>query len=130
MLVDTDVLIWGFKGNQRAVQLLDGLDAFLISSITYMELMQGAKNKEEIRKIEKMLSALSVEVIHLNESISEIASGFVKKYTLSHSLGLADALIGATAIQKEERLVSGNQKHFSVLEAAGLSLIDFLPEQP
>ncbi len=45
-LVDTDVLIWYLRGNEKAYKLIHSLNHFCISSITYMELVQGMRNKE------------------------------------------------------------------------------------
>ena len=49
MLVDTDVLIWYLRGHQKAQKVLDRLDDFSISSVTYMEILQGMKDKTELR---------------------------------------------------------------------------------
>lgn len=38
MLIDTDVLIWAFRGNEKASDLLDNEPGFAISIVTYMEL--------------------------------------------------------------------------------------------
>lgn len=44
---------------------------------------------------------------------------------LSHGLGLADALIGATAIELQATLISANVKRFGAVE--GLDVEAFLP---
>ncbi|MEI6269250.1 MAG: hypothetical protein WCP01_10250 [Methylococcaceae bacterium] len=43
MLVDTDVLIWYLKGNNKARQEIEALSGFFISVVTYIELGQDAK---------------------------------------------------------------------------------------
>ena len=45
MLVDTDVLIWYMKGNQKAKNALDTLESLVLSAVNYMELMQGIQTK-------------------------------------------------------------------------------------
>ena len=48
MVVDTDVLIWYMKGNQNAYKIIENLKHFSISVVTYMELVQGMRNKNEL----------------------------------------------------------------------------------
>ena len=56
MIFDTDVLIWVTRGNLKAKNLVDGTADKRISAVTYMELMQGARNKAELAAIEKFLT--------------------------------------------------------------------------
>jgi len=46
MLIDTDVLIWYLKGNENAYQVIENSSNFFISVMTYMELVQGMRNKK------------------------------------------------------------------------------------
>jgi predicted nucleic acid-binding protein len=92
MLIDTDVIIWYMHGNPRAKETLDGLDSIAISVVTYMELMQGMRNKMEMAALEKKLEAWQCTIFPLNETISDTAAGLVKQFSLSHSMQLADAL--------------------------------------
>ena len=116
MLIDTDIIIWYTKANENAVQLLDSNVGFKVSCVTYMELIQNARDKNEIKKIHQALKYWKAEVIYLNEKISMLASLHVEKYCLSHSHELGDALIAATAIVHNLELNSGNKKHFSFLK--------------
>ena len=45
MLIDTDVLVWYMRGNERAKRVIKNSDGFSISVVTYMELVQGLRNK-------------------------------------------------------------------------------------
>ncbi len=115
MIIDTDVLIWYSRGNQKAINLIHSLDFFSISVITYMEIVQGVRNKGELNSFKKALGILNVRVIQIDELISTKAMFFVEQYTLSHSMELADALIGATSIIKNMQLFTGNDKHYKYL---------------
>lgn len=115
MLIDSDILIWFFRGNEKAKKLLLSLDEFSISAVNYIELLQGAANKNELRLIRKFLIAANVEVIPINESISNKAMIYVEEYSLSHSLMLADALIAATANHRGEVLHTGNYDHYKMI---------------
>ncbi len=46
MLIDTDVLIWYLKGNENAYQTIENSSSFFISVVTYIELVQGMRNKK------------------------------------------------------------------------------------
>ena len=48
MLVDTDVLIWYLRGNERAREAIESLPSFSVSVVTYMELVQGMRNQQEL----------------------------------------------------------------------------------
>lgn len=49
MIIDTDILIWFLRGNEKARQAVLDNSGFSISAVTYMELVQGMKNKKEFR---------------------------------------------------------------------------------
>ena len=48
MLVDSDVLIWSFRGYPQAARRLDQLPRLIISAITYLELLQGMRSGAEL----------------------------------------------------------------------------------
>ena len=70
MLVDTDVLIWNLRGNARAADRLDAMPGFLVSAVTYMELVQGVRDKSELRALRQALSFWSARVVQVDEAIS------------------------------------------------------------
>ncbi|MBF0290416.1 MAG: type II toxin-antitoxin system VapC family toxin [SAR324 cluster bacterium] len=115
MIVDTDVLIWYSRGNQKAIKTLHELERFSISVVSYMEIVQGVRDKKELNAFKKALSILNIKVIQIDELISTKAMFFVEQYSLSHSMELADALIGGTAIIKQITLMTGNDKHYKHL---------------
>jgi predicted nucleic acid-binding protein len=53
MLVDTDVMIWHLRGYPTAAQRLDQLERLTISAVTYMELLQGMRNRVEMAALQK-----------------------------------------------------------------------------
>ncbi len=85
---------------------------FCISSITYMELVQGMRNKDELRTLQKTLKQWNVKTLFVSEEISAKALFYVEEYFLSHSLELADALIASTATQYGMKLITANDKHY------------------
>lgn len=125
VLVDTDVLIWYMRGNEKAYQTIENFDGFSISVVTYMELVQGMNNKKELTLLRQALRGWNARVIYLTEEISAKAMFYVEQHFLSHSLELADALIGASAITHGLPLLTGNDKHYKVLK--DLDLQKFRP---
>jgi predicted nucleic acid-binding protein len=126
MLVDTDVIIWYMRGNEKARDYLDANPYFQISVVTYMELVQGMRNKQELRALRRALRSWNAEVIYINEEISSKAMFYVEQHYLSHSVALADALIAATAVSYGLSLLTGNDKHYKVLKEVDVN--KFSPE--
>ncbi len=125
MLIDSDVFIWFMRGNQKALDIIETADSVAISSITYMELIQGARSKKELKELDDLLTTLETSIVHINEAISELATVSVRQYYHSHSVELKDALIGATGVIHQLPLATANYKHFKHIE--GLELQVFKP---
>ena len=125
MIIDTDVLIWFLRGNQRAVDFIMEAMPFSISVVTYMELVRGMRDKRELEKMKKAFADMRVEIIPLSETISLRASDYVEMYALNHSMEMADALIAGTCMEYSEPLVTANDKHYRVVE--GLQIVVFRP---
>lgn len=115
MLVDTDVLIWYLRGSSSAGKVLEKLDRFDISVVTYMELVQGMRSKEELRVLRSTLEEWRVGIRLIDETISTRAMIYVEQHFHSHALRLADALIAATAVENGLGLLTANDKHYRVL---------------
>ena len=116
MLIDTDVLIWYMRGNEKARRVIKISNGFSISVVTYMELVQGLRNKEELNVLRNSLKGWNAEIIYINEEISTKAMFLVEQYYLSHSIQLADALIGATAVIYGYPLLTSNTKHYKIIK--------------
>lgn len=121
-LLDTDVFIWYLKGNQKAYELIHNIGDFCISSVTYMELIQGMRNKEELKKLQKVLRQWNVKTIFINEEISAKALFYVQEYFLSHSMQLADSLIASTCTQYGMTLITANDKHYKVVKELDIEI--------
>ena len=121
MIFDTDVMIWAFRGNRRALRSIDRATSRAISCVTYMELLQGVRNKIEMREMKRFLSKLDFSVLPVSANVSSRAIAIMEETALRSDLGVCDALIFATACESGETLLSGNRKHFKevpLLEAS------------
>ena len=125
MLFDTDVLIWILRGNNKAAEVVDAESGRSISLVTYMELIQGARSREELRQIKKFLLNAGFHVIPLSDEIGHRASIYIEEYGLGSSLGVADALIAATAVETSERFCTGNKRHYRPIKE--LDIKEFRP---
>lgn len=126
MLVDTDVLIWNLRGNDRAAEALDAGSPFYLSAVTWIELAQGARNKHEQRLMRQALHFWSARILHINEAISARASFLIEEHALGDGMQLADGLIAATALEYGLELFTANDKHYRVVD--GLAISVFRPE--
>ena len=116
MIIDTDVLVWYMRGNEKAYEAIEKANNFFLSVITYMELVQGMRNKKELNSLRKSIHAWNAKLLYISEEISSKAMFYVEEHFLSHSLELADALIGATAITYGLPILTGNSKHYSIIK--------------
>ena len=113
-LVDTDVLIDVSRNNEAAIDFLDQLgDSWSISIITALELIVGARNKNEVTQIDQLIAAYSA--IPLTAEIGNSSYGLLRQFAKSHGLRVFDSLIAATAIEENLTLVTKNKKHFQVM---------------
>jgi len=116
LIIDTDVLIWFYRGYEIAKKIVLNAVPFKVSAITYIELLEGIRNKEELGKLKEDFSEWGVEILQINENISSKAIALVEKYKLSHNLELSDSLIAATALENNEILLTGNFKHYGYIK--------------
>jgi tRNA(fMet)-specific endonuclease VapC len=114
LLCDTCVIIDFMSGRSQELDDLMAANVTLfINSIIEMELLQGARNSVELRRIEKKLTAF--RLLDMQQIIFDLATQFIRNYRLSQGLLLADAVIGATAIYYQIPLFTYNRKDFGYL---------------
>lgn len=112
MIFDTDILIWIQRGNSRALSVVEKDADRSISTMTYLELLQGAKDRRHQATILDYLRKFDFAVLPLTENIGHRAAALIEQYALSHGLYAADALIAATALENGLTLYTANAKHF------------------
>ena len=80
------------RGNLRAAaQRLQQLAAWRISTVTYIELAQGCRNKPELARLKKGLSVHLTKVVPITPAISRRAATLIDELALPHGLRLAGA---------------------------------------
>lgn len=123
MLIDTDVLIWYLRGEKKATALIDHMGSFEVSAVSYIEILHGLRNKDELRSWKEYIKAKGVQVILIDHDITTKAIYWTEEYGLSHGLRLADALIAATADVYGKELLTGNTTDYRFIP--GLALKGF-----
>ncbi|HET6571958.1 MAG TPA: PIN domain-containing protein [Fimbriiglobus sp.] len=110
-LVDTDVLIDVQRGHPPALAWFAGLtDLPAVPGFVVMELIQDARNGQEVRQALKLVAPF--QVAWPTEADCSRALADFAAYHLTHGLGLLDALIAACAVGRSATLFTFNLKHY------------------
>ena len=114
-LLDTVVLIEYLRGSDRAAEFLEQLDGeLMISAITVAELSSGARGSDEMDALDQFV--LAFEVVPVDEQLARAGGQLRKEYHTSYGVGLANALIAASAEEREAKLVTFNRRHYPMVE--------------
>jgi predicted nucleic acid-binding protein len=84
ILCDTNVLIEFYKGRADVVETFVkvGVSGLAISVVTAGELLYGAHDKRELRKLKEHISLF--QQLPIDDEISNLYLELVEQYTLSH----------------------------------------------
>ncbi|HHP7236338.1 MAG TPA: type II toxin-antitoxin system VapC family toxin [Desulfobacterales bacterium] len=115
VLVDTDVLADFLRGHGKAVAFVnEHADRIILSSIVVAELYAGVKGDEEQVALDRFVSIF--RVVSVSAEIAK-AGGLCKRdYGKSHGVGLADAILYATAEAENAELKTLNTKHYPMIK--------------
>lgn len=114
-LLDTAIIIDIYRNHEIAVKWLEANKElkFGISSITWMECVYGAQDKQRQKKILELLALFSI--VYITDSDQQWAMQQVERYGLSHNIGVPDCLIAAPSYRLQLPLYTANLKHFTPL---------------
>ncbi len=129
MILDSDILIYFLKGEQRVVQELLKIapNELYTTRINYTELLYGAYNsikvEENLMRFRNFLEAFTI--LEFDEKSSEIFSRTKAKLKKDGNIiADLDLMIASIAIANKHELVTNNQKYFKRIPQ--LKLIDWL----
>lgn len=120
LVVDTDVLIDVQRGFAPALLWLATLsEPPAITGFTALELIQDARDRNEVEKARSPVRPLAVfwPSTHASNRALEC---FANKH-LSHGIGLLDILIAFTVIETDAELCTFNLKHFRAVPGLRLA---------
>lgn len=114
ILVDTDVLIDFLRGYEEAMSLVAAKsEHIVVSSIVVAELyagVRGGADGAEQRLLERLLALF--RVVPVSSGIARLGGLYKRDYGRSHGVGLADAIVAATATVEDAELMTLNVKHY------------------
>jgi predicted nucleic acid-binding protein len=127
LILDTDILVWVLREHSPALRFVDSIPPGRrnLSAVTYMELLYGSHDARDLRSVKELVDDIFTEVIPVSEAISSTAIRLMEELVLACRIGVNDAFIAATALERHEPLATGNQKHFRMIP--GLELKTFRP---
>ncbi len=115
IVLDTDVLVDFLRGHSKAVAFVNAHSArIILSSIVVAELYAGVKGDAEQAALDDFVSLFRVASV--NAEIAKAGGLYKRNYGKSHGVGLADAILAATAEIENAELKTLNIKHYPMLE--------------
>ena len=113
VFVDSCIVIDFIKGIEDIKNQLSQIQIPCINFIVEMELLQGAKDRRELKKILKELN--SFNRLYFHNEIARLSTQLLKDYGLSHNLQIADAIIAATCLVYNIPLFTHNIRDFKFI---------------
>ena len=114
-LLDTGVLVDFLRGHKKAVAFVNTYSArIILSSIVVAELYAGVKGDAEQAALEDFVSLF--RVIPVSAKIAKAGGLHKRDYGKSHGVGLADAILAATAEAEGAELKTLDRKHYPMLK--------------
>lgn len=115
IVCDTDVMIDFLRGHATAESLVRRqVDRIALSAITVAELYAGARSQKEQVVLDDLTSLF--RIIPVDEHLARQAGRYRHEYGPSHGVGLADAVIAATAQAIAASLKTLNVKHYPMMK--------------
>lgn len=115
VLADTDVMVDFLRGYPKAVALIQAQsDRIILSSIVVTELYAGVRGDAELSTLDSLVDLFCI--IPVSPKIAREAGLYKRDYARSHGIGLADAILAATAQAENAELCTLNIKHYPMIK--------------
>lgn len=118
VMPDTDVLIDFLRGRPEAVTWMEAhQDGIVVSSVVVAELYAGVRG-DELSEEQIALAELlaNVRIVPVSAEIARLGGLYRRDFGRSHGVGLADAIIAASAIVEDVDLETLNTKHYPMFQ--------------
>lgn len=112
IFVDTCILIDYSKEKLHIEE--NEFNTFCINSIVQLEFLTGALNKRELKKLNKILA--KCQLLDIDQDIMNLSVDLINQYSLSHKMGIYDAIIASTCLIYDLPLWTYNKKDFKFLD--------------
>jgi len=114
IVLDTDVLVDYLRGHGKAIVYVSAhAGRIILSSIVVAELYAGVRGEEELNTLDSFLATFPV--IPVSAEMARRGGLWKHEYYASHGVGLADAIVAATAESQGAELKTLNTKHYPML---------------
>ncbi len=115
ILLDTDILVDFLRGRSKAMSFVKSSSAkIILSTIVVAELYAGVKGEAEQAVLDDFVSLF--RIVPVNAKIAKVGGLYKRDYGKSHGVGLADAILAATAEAENAELKTLNTKHYPMLK--------------
>ena len=115
ILVDTDVMVEYLRGKDAAIAFVrKHADRIVLSSIVVAELYAGVRAGREETVLDGLVSVF--RTVPVTAEIGRSAGLLKRDFGRSHGVGLADAVLAATARHAEARLATLNVRHYPMFK--------------
>ena len=115
VLIDTDIMVDYLRGHPKAVSLVQGCSGrIILPSIVAAELYAGVKGEDELTVLDRFVGLF--RIVPVSGDIARAGGLFSRDYTKSHGVGLADAIVAATAVAENADLKTLNVKHYPMIK--------------
>jgi predicted nucleic acid-binding protein len=117
ILLDTDIIVDVMRAYAPALAWLNSLDDAPVGlpGLVALELVQGCRNREEQRRVEKSLQ--KYQLFWPTAADSDRALHDFLRVHLKSGIGMIDTLIAQTAIGLGVPLATFNARHYRVIRA-------------
>ncbi|HSN23223.1 MAG TPA: PIN domain-containing protein [Methylomicrobium sp.] len=130
VLLDTDIFSELLKQKHKKVletakSYHHFFGCYTISTVTILEIVKGFHKIQREDSIQRLLSMLkNIELVTLTAASAEIAGRMYADLECGdQTIGRADPIIAAIAVERNLVLCTGNEKHYSRIQQLGYPLL-------
>ncbi len=118
LVADTDILFWVLRQDKALVErfkevIRETCGHVFMTPVQVTEIYSGIRLKEKVR-VETFIDSLNM--LGIDKRTGQLAGQFLLDYGKSHSVTMADALVGAAAKINVFKLWTMNRKHYPMFE--------------
>jgi hypothetical protein len=129
LIFDTDIVVWMTRNHPGALQFARGVrpSERNISVISYLELLYGSRNQEELMWLQQLVAGWFTEILPVTAAITGSARKLMEDFVLSQRPDVSDVLVAATALDRREPLATCNAKHYRFVPGLQLRIFRASP---
>lgn len=107
-VLDTTVVLHLFRKYQPAINWFNNQQRYGVTSVTWLEVMEGASNKANQAQCKNLLSQF--DTLYLTSADQQWAMQQIERFQFSHHIGRDDCMIASVAYRLQLPLYTHNLK--------------------